>query len=162
MLEMLRKRAKEPVGAQHVCCDHHSALKLETQDRGPGHHGVLGARNRTPAERGRRAHRGTGSGRNAVKPPGGRTPGPKSGPRLQRCFHLSHGSARSALEDLRRSIFKRFWLECKTAQSLWKNPGSSSEGYTHSWHLPLQFTPKEMKTQPHKNLHNSLEKELVT
>lgn len=36
------------VGAQHVCCDHHSALKLEPQDRGPGHHGV-------PRERGRSA-----------------------------------------------------------------------------------------------------------
>ena len=43
------------VGAQHVCCDHHSALKLETQDRGPGHHGV-------PRERGR-----SGEGRRGGK-----------------------------------------------------------------------------------------------
>lgn len=39
------------IGAQHVCCDHHSTLKLNAEDRGPGHHGV-------PAQREREVWRG--------------------------------------------------------------------------------------------------------
>lgn len=63
---------------------------------------LLGARNRSPcnADAGSTGNLG---GRNAVKLPGDRTPGPKSGPRLQQCFHLSHGSPKvKALHQRKR------------------------------------------------------------
>lgn len=56
---------------------------------------LLRARDRTPAQNGRRVHEATRTGRDAVKLPGGRTPGPKAGPWLQKSFHLSHGSTRN-------------------------------------------------------------------
>lgn len=56
---------------------------------------LLRAGNQTPVGRGPRLHGGTSSGRNVVKLPRGRTADPKSGPRLQKRFHLTYGGRRN-------------------------------------------------------------------